>query len=176
MRALLLGAWRSNNVKSAGKRMLFSEQQMMDCSWGHGLNAACDGGDYDGAMDYLKLAGGPIEEKKYEYLGADGFCRQKNFTSGGMPGFEVSSDHATAHSLTLRGVGIFIDVATVGSPYIGHSYGGRVLKATDFCRAGRAVIQPSSFPDTEHGLKATGMSDPGDVRFEDCQLYKRIKN
>jgi len=78
-----------NHHVFAGKKALFSEQQMMDCSWGQGLNQACDGGDYDAAMDYLKLAGGPIEEKQYEYLGADGFCRQKNFTSGGLAGFEA---------------------------------------------------------------------------------------
>ena len=63
----------------------------MDCSWGHGLNKACDGGDYDAAMDYLKLAGGPLPEERYEYLGADGFCRQKNFTAGGLASFQVGS-------------------------------------------------------------------------------------
>lgn len=48
-------------------------------------------GDYDAAMDYLKLAGGLVEEKKYEYLGADGFCRTKNFTTNDLIPFEVLS-------------------------------------------------------------------------------------
>ena len=61
----------------------------MDCSWGYGLNKACDGGDYDAAMDYLKLAGGPLQERDYEYLGADGFCRDRNFSSGQRATFEV---------------------------------------------------------------------------------------
>lgn len=76
-----------------GKRKLFSEQQMMDCSWGYGLNKACDGGDYDAAMDYLKLAGGPMGEQEYEYLGADGFCKDQNYSataSSGEAAFEVS--------------------------------------------------------------------------------------
>ena len=64
----------------AGKKVLFSEQQLMDCSWGHGLNKACDGGDYDAAMNYLKELGGIIDEERYEYLGADGFCRDRNIT------------------------------------------------------------------------------------------------
>lgn len=76
----------------AGKHKLFSEQQLMDCSWGYGLNKACDGGDYDAAFDYLKLAGGPIGEAEYEYLGADGFCRDQNHSNlvtSGAASFEV---------------------------------------------------------------------------------------
>ena len=84
---------------SAGEKALFSEQQMMDCSWGHGLNKACDGGDYDAAMDYLKLAGGPVQEKDYEYLGADGFCKDKNYSSAQRATFEVTgSPHACIFS------------------------------------------------------------------------------
>lgn len=37
---------------AAGKTRKFSEQQVMDCSWRDG-NEACDGGDYDTAIDYL---------------------------------------------------------------------------------------------------------------------------
>ena len=40
-------------------------------------------------MDYLKSAGGLVEEKKYEYLGADGYCKTKNFTSDDLVPFEV---------------------------------------------------------------------------------------
>lgn len=62
----------------------------MDCSWGHGLNKACDGGDYDAAMNYLKEYGGLIGEEEYQYLGADAFCRDRNFTSGNLTSFKVS--------------------------------------------------------------------------------------
>ena len=62
---------------------------MMDCSWGYGLNKACDGGDYDAAMDYLKQIGGPRGESGYEYLGADGYCRDKNSSEEEETTFEV---------------------------------------------------------------------------------------
>ena len=39
----------------AGEQRRFSEQQVMDCSWRDG-NEACDGGDYDTAIDYLVQA------------------------------------------------------------------------------------------------------------------------
>lgn len=61
----------------------------MDCSWGYGLNKACDGGDYDAAMNYLKELGGAIEEDKYEYRGADGFCEDRNVTSDHLTEFQV---------------------------------------------------------------------------------------
>jgi Papain family cysteine protease len=38
---------------TAGEQRLFSEQQLMDCSWGHTHNKACDGGLYEGAYHYL---------------------------------------------------------------------------------------------------------------------------
>ena len=39
-------------------------------------------------MDYLKKAG-LVQEQKYEYLGADGFCRTQNFTDSDLTPFEV---------------------------------------------------------------------------------------
>lgn len=39
----------------AGEQRRFSEQQVMDCSWRDG-NEACNGGDYDTAIDYLVQA------------------------------------------------------------------------------------------------------------------------
>ena len=50
----------------------------MDCSWDYGLNQACDGGDYDAALDYLIDAGGAALDQDYEYLGQDGWCFDKN--------------------------------------------------------------------------------------------------
>ena len=63
----------------------------MDCSWDHGLNKACDGGDYDAAMDYLKELGGVIGEDQYEYLGADAFCKDKNISTNSLTDFEVKT-------------------------------------------------------------------------------------
>lgn len=71
---------------------------MMDCSWSYGLNKACDGGDYDAAMDYLKQAGGVVGENAYEYLGADGFCRDKNFSTPELTTFEVTHPKHTDHT------------------------------------------------------------------------------
>jgi hypothetical protein len=34
-----------------------------------------------------------------------------------------------------------------------------------------AVIQPNSVPDANKSSKRRACLDPGDVRFEDCQLY-----
>ncbi|CAL8467551.1 g7089 [Coccomyxa elongata] len=59
---------------ATGKKASFSEQQLMDCSWKFGLNHACDGGDYDSAIDYLVNVGGIAKENDYEYLGQDNFC------------------------------------------------------------------------------------------------------
>ncbi|EIE24547.1 cysteine proteinase [Coccomyxa subellipsoidea C-169] len=59
---------------ATGKATSFSEQQLMDCSWKFGANHACDGGDYDNAIDYLVNVGGIAKEKDYEYLGQDDFC------------------------------------------------------------------------------------------------------
>ena len=60
----------------AGKMERFSEQQLTDCSWKFGANHACDGGDYDNAIDYLVTMGGIAREDDYEYLGQDNFCNK----------------------------------------------------------------------------------------------------
>lgn len=53
-----LAACEHNCAGSAGEQRLFSEQQLMDCSWGHTHNKACDGGLYEGAYHYLTRDGG----------------------------------------------------------------------------------------------------------------------
>ena len=63
---------------TTGKAAHFSEQQVMDCSWDYEGNSACDGGNYDGALDYLIDAGGAALDSEYEYLGQDGWCVDKN--------------------------------------------------------------------------------------------------
>ncbi|CAK0742229.1 hypothetical protein CVIRNUC_001381 [Coccomyxa viridis] len=61
---------------ATGKMERFSEQQLTDCSWKFGANHACDGGDYDNAIDYLVTMGGIAREDDYEYLGQDNFCNK----------------------------------------------------------------------------------------------------
>lgn len=61
-----------------GKAAHFSEQQVMDCSWDYEGNSACDGGNYDGALDYLIDVGGAVLDTDYEYLGQDGWCLDRN--------------------------------------------------------------------------------------------------
>ncbi|CAL5219433.1 g1262 [Coccomyxa viridis] len=62
---------------ATGKSERFSEQQLTDCSWKFGANHACDGGDYDNAIDYLVTMGGIAREDDYEYLGQDNFCKKE---------------------------------------------------------------------------------------------------
>ena len=50
----------------------------MDCSWDYEGNSACDGGEYNGALDYLIDAGGAVTDQEYEYLGQDGWCTDRN--------------------------------------------------------------------------------------------------
>ena len=52
----------------------------MDCSWDYEGNSACDGGNYEGALDYLIDAGGAALDQDYEYLGQDGWCLDRNHT------------------------------------------------------------------------------------------------
>ncbi|KAK9824976.1 hypothetical protein WJX81_002463 [Elliptochloris bilobata] len=70
------GAIHAAHFMATGQSRSFSEQQVMDCSWRDG-NEACDGGDYDTAIDYLVQVGGLAREADYEYLGQDGFCRDR---------------------------------------------------------------------------------------------------
>lgn len=44
---VLSAAW----WRETGEYVSFSEQQIMDCSWGYGENHACDGGDEDLAVN-----------------------------------------------------------------------------------------------------------------------------
>lgn len=81
-----------------GQPASFSEQQLMDCSWGHGLNHACDGGDQDEAVQYIVEAGGIAPEASYEYMGQDGFCRDKNVSTDQLAKFKVSISAAACTS------------------------------------------------------------------------------
>lgn len=78
----------------------------MDCSWGHGLNHACDGGDQDEAIQYIVEAGGIAPEASYTYRGQDSFCRDKNLSDGELVQFKVGNialRHRTCKCLMVCG-------------------------------------------------------------------------
>jgi hypothetical protein len=60
----------------------------VDCSWGFGLNQACEGGDFGQAIEWMvtKNDGWAVAENDWEYLGADGYCTPRK----GVAKFKVS--------------------------------------------------------------------------------------
>ena len=85
-----------------GKAQHFSEQQLMDCSWDYDGNSACDGGEYNGALDYLIDAGGALTDQEYEYLGQDGWCTDRNHSdihTSNLTRVKVSFQHSQWDSL-----------------------------------------------------------------------------
>ena len=61
-----------------GELVRFSQQALMDCSWGFGNNA-CDGGeDFRVYQFMLKHGGIPTEDSYGPYLGNDGFCHMND--------------------------------------------------------------------------------------------------
>jgi len=67
----LEGAW----FKKTGKLVSFSEQQIVDCSYGWFGNHGCMGGWYQWAWQYLKKNGGAEEETAYPYYAVKGACK-----------------------------------------------------------------------------------------------------
>lgn len=69
------GAW----WRATGQTVSFSEQQIVDCSWGYlphnpAANLACDGGDPEAGIGHIVASGGIAETKDYQYKGQDGYC------------------------------------------------------------------------------------------------------
>ncbi|XP_055594198.1 digestive cysteine proteinase 1 [Uranotaenia lowii] len=62
------------------KLMRFSQQALVDCSWGYGNNG-CDGGEDFRAYQWIMEMGGIPQEDQYGgYLGQDGYCHVENMT------------------------------------------------------------------------------------------------
>ncbi|KAL4421808.1 hypothetical protein ABPG77_001597 [Micractinium sp. CCAP 211/92] len=65
--------------KATGQQVSFSEQQIVDCSWGYvphdpASNLGCDGGNHWAAIGHIVEAGGIALTRDYQYKGQDGYC------------------------------------------------------------------------------------------------------
>ncbi|KAL4154437.1 hypothetical protein QTP88_000303 [Uroleucon formosanum] len=65
------------------ERKSFSEQALVDCSWGFGNNG-CDGGEDFRAYSWIEKHGLPTEEEYGPYLSQDGFCHIANISNGDL--------------------------------------------------------------------------------------------
>lgn len=66
--------WYVHVIHFLGELIRFSQQALMDCSWGFGNNA-CDGGEDFRVYQFMMKHGGiPTEDSYGPYLGNDGFC------------------------------------------------------------------------------------------------------
>jgi C1A family cysteine protease len=68
---------------ATGEAVSFSEQQIMDCSWGWvpekpGANEACDGGDPWAAIGWVVDNGSVARTADYPYKGQDAYCIYNN--------------------------------------------------------------------------------------------------
>ncbi|VVC24114.1 Hypothetical protein CINCED_3A023935 [Cinara cedri] len=63
-----------------GERKSFSEQALVDCSWGFGNNG-CDGGEDFRAYSWIEKHGLPEEDNYGSYLSQDGYCHIANISN-----------------------------------------------------------------------------------------------
>lgn len=75
-----VGAIEGAYFLKTGQLLRFSQQALIDCSWGFGNNG-CDGGeDFRAYQWMLKHGGIPTEDQYGPYLGQDGYCHANNVT------------------------------------------------------------------------------------------------
>lgn len=65
--------------RATGQQVSFSDQQIVDCSWGYvpedpASNLGCDGGNHWAAIGHIVEAGGIALTRDYQYKGQDGYC------------------------------------------------------------------------------------------------------
>ena len=69
-----VGTLESRQLLKYGKFIPNSEQQIVDCAYGFGDDAGCNGGLPPAAMEYLRYSGGIASEEEYPYTAKDGEC------------------------------------------------------------------------------------------------------
>merc|ERR1719411_1328141 len=100
------GTIESYYALEKGKLLSLSEQQILDCSESAG-NKGCKGGMMMDGYDYLKDAGGIMEERNYPYTGEVGDCKfNKAEVASAISGYKMVKMGSEAELETT--------VATVG--------------------------------------------------------------
>lgn len=75
-----VGTLEGSYFLKTGQLLKFSEQALVDCTWGYGDNG-CDGGEDFRAYQWIMKHGGiPLDDSYGPYLGADGYCHADNAT------------------------------------------------------------------------------------------------
>lgn len=132
-----VGTLEGANFLSTGQLVRFSQQALVDCSWGFGNNG-CDGGeDFRVYQFMLKHGGIPSEDSYGPYLGQDGYCHLDqtdmafqidhyvNVTSGDLNAVQVAlAKHgplsvgidASHKSLSFYSSGIYYEPECDNSP------------------------------------------------------------
>lgn len=113
----LESAW--NKVHGTSEK--FSEQQVMDCSWGYvegneAAASACNGGDAYAGIGALIDAGGIASSSDYNYLGQGNYCMEKTIdkvaTAKGYSRVPQYNDDALREAVYSRGaLAISIDAS-----------------------------------------------------------------
>jgi len=100
------GSLEGQNKKYTGNLNSLSEQNLIDCSQNFGT-AGCNGGNMEGAFDYIKANRGIDTEDSYPYEAQDGQCRFNPANTGASDSGHVSIQSGSEGDLEAA-------IATVG--------------------------------------------------------------
>jgi hypothetical protein len=97
-----VGAVEGAYFLKTGQLERFSQQELIDCSWGE-LNNGCDGGEDFRSYEFIRKHGLATEDAYGPYMAVDGYCKMKSVNSTvQITGFvNVTSGDAEALKLAL---------------------------------------------------------------------------